>query len=428
MAADSIVPPSDEPDARHRFQFTALNTNNNKWYVYEVWNVTGGLRVIGRYGRVGANKPQAHDYGVISQRQLDQLITERTTPLPKGKGYRPVDLHTPTVVTSQPTATDVTDRSQTQAIAVVNPNVDRLIDLIRTEAGEAIAQYLIGPVDALSQSQIAHGRQLLDSIAQFNKQGSGTIGRPHDYTYLVQEYYNTIPTKLPAKINAQTIVTDFLTADNLSEQEDRLRQLEAALASMTVTKAGGTQAASLGCDLFEVQASSAEYKSIAALIEQAKSASSYGSRTLRVQGIYSVKSPQERAAYLADQRGKSNRQLLFHGTPNKNVRHILRSGLIIPRHASNGRTWGDGIYFADNPHKSANYCRSGISSAPWMMLVSEVSLGKVYETRHIQSYRAAPIGYDSVKGLAGGGYAYNEIVVYTPTQSTVRYLVLVVSR
>lgn len=149
-----------------------------------------------------------------------------------------------------------------------------------------------------------------------------------------------------------------------------------------------------------------------------------------------------------------NKQLLWHGTQMANVVGILTNGLcinpIIPV-AITGKMFGQGLYFANVPTKSAGYLR--ISSGIGAMFLCEVALGNMYELKHSQNV-ILPSGKHSVKGL--GRYSpqtdtyfniendvtvplgkiqevkddqlslqYDEFIVYDQSQVKLKYLVLI---
>jgi poly [ADP-ribose] polymerase len=151
---------------------------------------------------------------------------------------------------------------------------------------------------------------------------------------------------------------------------------------------------------------------------------------VRVRDVFEVCIPEERKAYEQNKRGTGYRELLFHGTHNRNVRHILRQGLICPRTASNGRMFGNGIYLANRASKSTNYCAAGRAGYPNMLFVVEAALGKTYFAPTSKGYNKPPAGYDSVCGKAGhtrswGAFSlqHDEFILYRPEQQTIRYLI-----
>jgi poly [ADP-ribose] polymerase len=312
----------------------------------------------------------------------------------------------------------------------LDPRVVELVEWVFTEAGEHISSYLAVPVGALSQSQVDEGRRLLALAQDLDSGYRRNPLRPQwmlgALTETVEAYYNAIPTKLPARMKIEEIVEQF--SGQLSEQEDRLSQLEAAIAMTNEERQrpGISHYGALGADIRLLAPDDEAYKSISAYVA---STMVHGYR-LAIRDIFDVCIPREREAYYKNKCGTSRRELLFHGTHNRNIRHILRSGLICPQTASNGRMLGNGIYLANRASKSTNYCANSKRDIPRMLLVVEAALGKRYVAPQAGAYTSPPRGHDSVWGKAGhtsiGGVftlMNDEFVVYSASQQTVRYLV-----
>ncbi len=421
LAAADDEDEADKPDERYMFQKTDLGQNNNKYYIYSVWaQPLGMLRVKTEFGRVGANSPQGWEK-VLNRTELQALMHEREYK----KGYKPVDLHTPEVVLKDE---EESDTAAAPKPAPTDSKVVQLVQWIFSEAGEHIQTYLATKVEALSQRQIQEARNILQSAQTLWRtiSSSRVDYREPGLTRLVQDYYNAIPTQLPPRIDIESVVRAFTAT--FSEQEDRLNQLEAAIATMKVQRAhpGFSQLQSLDASISTLDSESDAYKS---LVEYVKRTVVHG-YSINIKDIFEIEIPVEREAYMGDTRGKSKKDLLFHGTYNRNIRHILRSGLICPRTASNGRMLGNGIYFANKASKSTNYCNSSSYQIPQMLFVAEVALGKMYTAHNADPYsNEPPAGYDSVFGKANytkSSYLTlmnDEFVVYRPSQQTIRFMI-----
>jgi poly [ADP-ribose] polymerase len=411
MTTTATLSPSGEPTERRRFQLTNLDGNNNKYYLVETWALPDE-QVFFRatYGRVGA-APQM-DEKVASATWVERKIREKVN-----KGYQEVVLHRPTVMAAAPA-------SATQ----LAPKVQQLVDYIYAEAGEKIASYLAVGVDGLSQDQIERGRKLLQ-LAQTQLaawQQSPTPAALHLLGGTVQSYYNAIPTQLPSRIDREQIVQDFCKA--FDEQEDRLNQLEAAIATLTVQKHDprASRYDALGAEISLLPQNDHSYGEIANLIDR----TSVHGYKVRVRDIFMLTLPAERRTFEHNDRGRSQIARLFHGTAGHNVRHILRTGLICPRSPSNGRMFGHGIYFANKATKSTNYCSTRGRGVPHFLFLADVAIGRSYVAREAMSdLREPPKGHDSVLGKAGhtsawaGKLQYDELIVYHAAQQTIRYLV-----
>jgi poly [ADP-ribose] polymerase len=409
----TTLTPSGDPLVRRRFQLTNLGGNNNKYYLVETWPMPGGdVFFRATYGRVGA-APQIKER-MASEHYVASVIREKL-----GKGYQEIELHGPSTA---PAAIAV------QPVTRLAPSVQQLIDYIYAEAGSSIASYLAVDVNALSQAQIAHGRTLL-GVAQGHYVAWHTARTRDLWTRLadtVEQYYNAIPTQLPHRIKHEQAVETFCT--QFDEQENRLNQLEAALATYKVQQQQPQRSHYdlLGADLALVPVDDDRHKAICTYIAQ----TSVHGYAVNVRDIFSVTVPDERRVFEANTVGKRRIDLLFHGTGSHNVRHILRSGLICPRTPSHGRMFGHGIYFANQCTKSTNYCSASGPKRPHMLLLADVAIGRPYIARDaMPGCTKAPFFHDSVLGKAGktmawgGSLCYDEHVVYNPAQQTLRYLV-----
>lgn len=401
--------PTTPPDSVYRYQYTKLGANSNKWYVYKVWNRPSGmLEVVGEYARVGSTHPGIAPYGELTPHQFAELRRKR-----EKSGYSKVEL-----ITGASTHALTTTSSE--------PSREHITALIMSEANESIATYLAGSVDQLSTSQIQRAADIIDSIKNNRKLviSAGSRGGKMLMHSLVEQYYNTIPTKLPPRIDPDALVDRFTDDTFIADEETKLQQLAAAVTSLQQQTGGGSVAQILGADIWLVPHATQEAASVAHHVT-----STAGRRRFRVKAVYGITIPAERQAYLRHKQGMPNPNpaLLFHGSANGNYRHILRSGLIIPRTATNGRAFGPAIYFGNKSEKSLNYTRTNKPGAPVLLLLCEVALGRTYPQRGGRTFTAPPAGYDSVTGLAGGMYGFDEIMVYTPTQQTARYLVELVT-
>jgi poly [ADP-ribose] polymerase len=310
----------------------------------------------------------------------------------------------------------------------VEPKVQDLVDIIYAEAGKSIASFLAVDVDALSQPQIAQGRNLLVTAQQQHVAWSLTRSRG-DFELLagtVQDFYNAIPTQLSSRIERDQVVLDFCNA--LAEHEDRLKQLEAALATANARQRNPQVSLydALGAQVALLAQNDRRYSEICDYIDRTLV---HGYR-VRVRDIFAVVVPDERRAFEQNTCGRGRIERLFHGTANQNVCHILRSGLICPRVASHGRMFGDGIYFANKCTKSTNYCSVSRRGVPHMLFLADVALGKPFVAKEAMTgLKAAPAGHDSVWGKAGhtGSWGsklqFDEFIVYNTAQQTLRYLV-----
>ncbi|HWE62891.1 MAG TPA: WGR domain-containing protein, partial [Chloroflexota bacterium] len=390
----TLAAPACPPTIRRKFQLTEFGDNHNKFWQIEVWELDGSsVHLRTTWGRVGA-AAQSNDKRV-RMAQVERLIQEK-----EAKGYRELDLHTPQIAAVA---------SPTQVAPVMPRQVRDLLQLIFTEAGERIASYLAVSVDTLSQTQIQRGRDLIDQTAQrFQRWQHGRAAV--DFAAVVdsvKDYYNTIPTQLPQKLRdpgvLEAVVMHF--CQDFAEQETRLDQLEAALATAAATTPSGSAAPDpyqlLGARINLLPQRDETY---ARIIDFLSTTSRHG-YSIGVREIFEIEVPSERKAYEANTFGANLVLRLTHGTNNANVRHILHergtgSGLRLPRSLTNGWMFGPGIYFANMASKSAQYCR-GRHGQPRMLFLADVAVGDMYVApRALGDMRVPPKGCHSVWGRA----------------------------
>jgi predicted DNA-binding WGR domain protein len=366
-----------------KFILNSLEGNNNK-----IWEIEWfpDNTVTTTWGRVGTHTQS-------KTKRLSYHATEALIASKMREGYKELELHAPAVVVDTATST------------AVDPKIVRLIDLIMREAGDRINSYLSVTVDALSSGQINRGRAILEKLVR-NK------SRRQQKLELIKEFYNTIPTKLPARIDPDAIARQFMA--DLHEQEDRLDQLEAGLASYAAMMVGQNPLGEVEIKLSDPN--SKAYEQIMDYVLRTAGGS------LTVQDIFTIHIPKERTAFDAETQGKSKVLNLFHGTRNPNVRHILRTGLIVPISPANGRRMGDGIYFSDRTQRSLGYC--GGQDRQRLMFVATVALGRIWSTDGMYSGKQAPDGYDSTRGTGTWSGRGDEYVVYRRSQQTLKYLVV----
>lgn len=414
--AAAVTTPTGDPATRRKFQLTDFTDNHNKWWMIELWAL-GAARYHARttWGRVGSAAQSSEK--VCTPAEVSRLIAEK-----QGKGYQEVDLHLPQAV---PAPLQI---GHAPAPPPLPAKVGQLIDWIFREAGEHIAGFLACNVDALSQDQIRRGRQLLDQAqtqyAAWERRRTG--GGFAAVATTVQAFYNAIPTQLPHRIDPQEVTLTF--CGDFNEQEDRLNQLQAALA--TLTAPAGTPGSSdpqrrryalLGADIAALPDRDPVYGWVQ---DYVKRTAVHGNR-MRVRDVFAVTVPTERQAFTANPQGRGRVETLFHGTHNANVRHILHSGLICPRTPSHGRMFGHGIYFANLASKSGGYCTAG-ADVPRMMFLADVALGRIYSPPSAEPHLTTPpAGFDSVMGKGGytGSLINDEFIVYRREQQTLRYLI-----
>jgi poly [ADP-ribose] polymerase len=406
--------PAREPDQTRKFQCTMLGENSNKWYQLEWWKSEAVVRIT--FARVGQSCAKPAIKLGISERKFDKLIADRLKKRTDGTQYFEIKLGT-------------------EVLNVITPmedtKVTRRILQIFKAANEDISKYLSVNVSDLSLEQLQLGKTYLDDVAGFYTKYKATSDKKvlHELISATEKYYNSIPTKLPHKINPEQVSVTL--GASLSEQEDRIQQLMAAVTGYKSLETGASITEQLGSSLTEVD--DTKFAELSKFVLDTRKHSGYSS--LKIKEIYEVVIADERQAYESNKVG--NPKMLFHGSASKNFRHILRTGLIIPSYAANGSMYGRGAYFADVSTKSLNYCSSNsYNDTERYLLLADVKLGNMYHTTSTLSWNSIPSShkqYDSVfagslkpmSGSYGGSLMFNEYIVYNTSQQTIKYLVVV---
>lgn len=434
--------------------------NSNKFYVAEVdSNNNGEYRFLATYGRVGQNGQtcvKAFSSLTAAMRALETKCREK-----ENKGYVKVEVAAATRgstkaqnqvdlsgVKPQTTTINVaSSKTGTKDKKRVGINVnkitlaDNVVDLVTRiyeETTSAVNRMATGsatasgasPIGNLGINTIRCGRQILGEIASILN-NTNSVGNVKDA--IIQKsinYYRIIPHEMGSKINVDAIALD--TQEKLSHEMDILDLYEDALrvlASLGVNASIEQKYNDLHCDLAPV--SDTEWKRIERFVRDTALPQHHG-YNLKVRNVLSVN--QHKAPQLDDHYG--NVQDLFHGSRSANIVGILSSHLRLPNTLGagihkTGAMFGDGIYFASNSTKSANYSfgswgggRNKHNTA--YLFVAKVALGRQKIYNEAQSYlRRAPDGYDSVWGKpARNSYLKNnEYIIYRENQCRIGYIV-----
>ncbi|XP_075238699.1 uncharacterized protein LOC142334498 isoform X3 [Convolutriloba macropyga] len=129
-----------------------------------------------------------------------------------------------------------------------------------------------------------------------------------------------------------------------------------------------------------------------------------------------------------------NVRTLLHGTSSTNMIGVLARGLLLPNVVTDeygvpltdiGKL-GSGIYFSDELSTSLKYTSAAMNGRRYLM-VCDVACGKEYETSQLMTgITEPPKGFDSVVTNEESAFFERdrEIVVYSPNQVRLKYLVV----
>lgn len=301
------------------------------------------------------------------------------------------------------------------------------------------------PLGALSRVQLQKAAKILQEIA---KHGS-------DKTALSSAFYSIIPTacgmaRLPVIENADQI-------QKAAEMLELLEDLCYLKGDKSVLSSDETDTIekylALECNIMPETD-----PTILKHIESYLTTNAGSTHTIKpkIRAVYNLDKTKERVSYHAFE-SLHNKQLLWHGTRLANVVGILTSGFRINPAgvATNGKMFGNGLYFANSSTKSAGYMYTRRGEVGPLFLC-EVALGNMVELTHSSPITELPIGKHSVRGLGmnqpdmadhveigdnvivpigalqttagkslGRTLLYDEFIVYNPAQIKLRYLVLV---
>lgn len=396
--------------------------NNNKFYDIKLYD---DGTVVARYGRVG-NQGQTKKYSG-GRSKFDKIIAAKLRPENKQKkgGYKRAQVVSGSG--EKVISGNLGDIAKRQIKYANCQETEELIKkLVKWNVHDITANSTMkvnltsGQIElpsgmgVLTPHAITEARDLLQSIKGLRKNRRRSKKK---WTSVVNDYLMLVPQKIPSKRG--WIDSIYEEDDELSAQEQLLDSLEATLGTIDV---GGSVE-----NVFDLELSPVTDKKIQKRIQdlyQKTRKSMHTSHTLSIKAIHSI-----RIGYM-DSRFSScpitNIMELWHGTRVGNLLSILKSGLIIPKHAAHGRNFGNGVYFSDQSTKALNYASGywdgGYENNCYMFL-ADVRMGKSYTPR--SAYERLPKkGYDSTFAMGGrSGVSNNEMIVYSLSQINLKYLV-----
>ena len=451
------------------------STINNIWYVYAEW------------GRVGQNKPSFQFYSFSS---CDSAVCFYCKQLHKKNDKRGVWVDHPTLgrilqakagkdcylvrpqvvrTTGLPDARNIAQVSKVHVTMTSSNKHDKeslqlLKDLNSGSITYTRANITGGVIP--TQETIDVARKILDEATKLNNQldtlQDSLIRKLHkELTDLTYRLYGKIPKVKALRTAKQTWV---LTPYNIASWHQDLDTFESALNAQTYTQTG-----TLHTD-FTLQYIALSSKEGKWLVKWFKNASLNKHRNVScdICNIWRIDKPSQRHIFQQEQKriagtltkfnqpqplhqpsqprediddivtyGRSNTNMLFHGTRSVNVLGILQHGLRLPSTLSNVRTtgamFGSGLYWADDYKKSAGYV--SIPSSYWsrgngtvanrhgFMFIADVALGKPWTPTGIGRSLRPPTGYHSIFAKGGGRVLNNEFVTFNTKSNYLTYLV-----
>jgi len=308
------------------------------------------------------------------------------------------------------------------------PNEVRpLIDLIYEESGHYVASHLnhcvspssVRPLGSLSDHQVKEATLVLKSARRWVEDQRNRPGTTDPVIVkLTEAWYMTVPQKLGRRPDWKALCLN--TSEKVAVAE-RLLEIVNGVSEVSFVKDIDVRYANLDVDLSLVAKGSPEYADLESWVLGTHSTHHYVK--LKVQNIYRASLGCQRDYEFG--RGATR---LFHGTRNANLLSILRHGLSITHSTvANGAMFGRAIYFSDVSTKSSQYAVGRYSNRNLrpsaFLLVCDVDLGRICEFDRGAHMTKPPVGFDSVKGVAGTTLLHDEYVIYEPSRHKVTHLI-----
>ncbi|XP_053376593.1 uncharacterized protein LOC123533425 [Mercenaria mercenaria] len=307
----------------------------------------------------------------------------------------------------------------------ISPQVAALTSLVWNEALTEVDTMLETPMKYIQEKQIIEAKVIL---AQLTDKFLGHHSDRDDCVRkLIDQFYEVLPHKEDFRSYNWTLREVIGKQDLCQLLSDIVAVSEATDWSTDATVIAKYRA--MCCHVQYVDQSSNDSAEIYSLMEQ-KLSKDGG----KIHGIYRVKRTVEEVNFQAD---VGNINLLSHASPCYNFLGLLSRGLLLPNMVTDklgvSRTdvgnLGAGIYFSDNPRKSAQYSTENSQTGTRFLLLCDVALGHCCEMYQSDSnITAAPEGFDSVQGVQStddklSTFMDNEFVIYNASQQCMKYLV-----
>jgi len=428
-----------------------MNGNNNKFYCIELQKKDDQYRLYTNYGRINSNNTHGiREYGSdlqLAQKEYEQIIKKKT----KGKTkdgyierYVEVETYAPSVGSpniQQSNGQASVKVSSTEAIKsefeTSDPAIKELVALLCEENIHNITSTLDvtftqngfeTPLGIITLNQIDKATVPLNKL-------QGLFSR-HRNIYPSKtlkewntEFYSLIPHKFGRRITDDDLIMDNT---RLLEKFDLLDNLKTAIDVIQTTAPTDTQPAKRNLDVeFEILTDKAEIKRIKNYVKTSRAPNHRNTNiyNLKVKTIYKMKRNGEPEQFETVSKKLGNIKELFHGSKNCNILSILKNGLKIFRdHPTKaGDMFGNGLYFADNSTKSANYCTNFWSSSirnksdKYFMFLADVAMGREYVVH--RASRQPDKSFNSLVALKGQSLYNNEYVIYDEKQACIKYLI-----
>lgn len=341
----------------------------------------------------------------IAQSCFDEIISQKMA-----KGYYPVALEGEDCLS--PAKKPQLNFDQ------INDKVLQLVGKFYHEAIGFITASIETPLGKISAGQVRQGTDVLDMIERTLKRGQSL----YNLEDLSNHFYSVIPVIFGSRVDREKMLID--SYEKLMEKREMLDVMSSvADAQKNLQSTIEEKYKFLGISIQEADREISERIKNMIL----KSQSRNHRFKIQIINIFEVKSM---AHYNQFNPYKVSILELFHGSRNCNMLGIMQHGLKIKPSAAvhTGSMFGEGIYFASQSSKSANYCwgfgGANQSLDTNFLMVCEVATGKIKEYTDPQlELKSAPKGFNSVMGKKGPNLLHDEYIVYNENQARIRYII-----
>ncbi|XP_052074990.1 uncharacterized protein LOC127712542 isoform X2 [Mytilus californianus] len=301
--------------------------------------------------------------------------------------------------------------------------VGQLVELIWSDALKNAEKELSSPPQLTKLSKVEEAEAVLYQLKELYKTRSGDSEK---CSKLTKEFYKALPhnrldrkekfsvSDISAKQDLCQLIRDIISVGEATDWSDE---------ATTVAKYKA-----LKCHVTQLDPSTDEFDHVTKLVRST-------SEKAELLNVYKLERTLEDLCFQSE---VGNIQLLMHSSGFHNFLGILSRGLLMPNFVEDEhgitRTddglLGSGIYFSDTASKSLMYSGPSTTHGSRLLLLCDVSLGKVKDCKRIDnSLMEPPSGYDSVHGVKSSSdseptdFIDDEYVIYNPRQQKMKYLV-----
>lgn len=436
-------------------------TNHNKFYVIELQkHPDGRYRLFTHYGRLSIsniyeireeingnpcydlNEAEAEFESIHKKKLTGKTVTDKDTGEKSKESYVDVDVVSPQVGSENIRGKAEVKKQTTVKIAVdtstYDPQIASLLDQLIEENVHSITSMTsikltangyateLGPV---TPTHVDRAKKVLDELNDEMDKNGTFDAEAKKVQQLNSLFFSLIPKPFSRKIAKEDMILD---AKKIQEEYDILDQLATGVqmgAAMNQNTAAKMNA--LGTDI-EILTDKKEWNRIVKYILDSRADNHKNSDVwnFKPKMIYKIRIPKERKRYEDSLKKYGNVEEVFHGSANSNLLSIIKGGLIIPKSNAPqvcGRAFGNGVYGAVNSSKSMNYSYGfwGGRKSHYnnnFLFIADFSMGKIYSTDSGKP-NGTPPGFDSLWAKKGRSLYNDELIVYSLSQCTIKYLI-----